>query len=106
MAPDFEAENGVGIGVLRGQHDDRALEAAAAEQLAGFAPVEIGQTDIEQHEIDMAAPRLLQPVAGRRGERRFELLVQRELLAQGLAKLIVIVDDEDLARVAHRGPLA
>jgi hypothetical protein len=32
--------------------------------------------------------------------------MQRELLAQGLAKLIVIVDDEDLARIAHRRPLA
>jgi hypothetical protein len=31
--------------------------------------------------------------------------MQRELLAQRLAKLIVIVDDEDLARIAHRRPL-
>jgi hypothetical protein len=31
--------------------------------------------------------------------------VQRELLAQRLAKLIVIVDDEDLAGIAHRRPL-
>jgi hypothetical protein len=31
--------------------------------------------------------------------------VKRELLAQGLAKLVVIVDDEDPARVAHRRPL-
>jgi hypothetical protein len=27
--------------------------------------------------------------------------VQRELLAQRLAKLVVIVDDEDPARIAH-----
>jgi len=80
--------------------------SAAAEQLAGFPPIEIGQAYIEQHEIDMAAPRLFQPVAGGRGKRGFEFLVQRELLAQGLAKLVVIVDDEDLARVAHRRPLA
>ena len=88
------------------QHDDRALEAAAAEQLAGLAAVEIREPDIEQHEVDMAAPRLLQPFRGGRGERRVELFMQRKLLAQRLAKLIVIVDDEDLARVAHRWPLA
>ena len=72
----FEPENGVGIGGLRRQHDDRPLEAAAAEQLAGLAAVEIGEPDIEQHEIDMAAPRLLQPFGGGRRQRGLEFLMQ------------------------------
>ena len=91
---------------LRRQHDDGALEAAAAQQLAGLAPVEIGQADIEQHEIDMAAARLLQALGRGRRQQRVELLMQAELLAQRLAKLIVIVDDEDLAGITHRRPLA
>ncbi len=102
----LQPENRVGIRGLRRQHDDRAFEAAAAKQLAGFAPVEIGKADIEEDEVDMAAARLLQAL-GRGGRQdRVELLMQAELLAQGLAKLVVIVDDEDLAGVAHRWPLA
>ncbi len=53
----------------------------------------------------MAVPRLLQPVRGVGGQRRVELLMQRKLLAQGLAQFVVIVDDEDLARIAHGRPL-
>ena len=91
--------------VCAGQHDDGTLESAAAQELASLAAVEIGKADIEQHEIDMAAPRLLQAFRRGRREQRVEFLVQAELLAQGLAQLVVIVDDEDLARIAHRRPL-
>ena len=53
----------------------------------------------------MAAARLLQAFRRRRRQQRIEFLMQAELLAQGLAQLVVIVDDEDLARIAHRPPL-
>src|SRR5262249_29541685 len=97
----LEPENGVGIGDLGRQHDDRAFEAAAAEQLARLAAVEIGKAHVKQHEIDMAVAGLPQSLRRRCRKRRLELLVQRELLAQRLAKLVVIVDDEDPARIAH-----
>ena len=78
--------------------------AAAAEQLVGLA----GRRDWSptSSSTDRGCPGLLQPFRGGCGERRVELFMQRKLLAQRLAKLIVIVDDEDLARVAHRWPLA
>ena len=101
----FQPEDRVGIRGLSGQHDDRPLETPAAQQLAGFAAVKIGEADIEKHEIDMAAARLLQAFRRRRRQQRIEFLMQAELLAQGLAQLVVIVDDEDLARIAHRAPL-
>ena len=90
------------VGGLPRQHDDRPLEPAAAEQLARLAAVEIGKADIEQHEIDMAVARKLQPVRCVGREQRVELLVQGKLLAQGIAKLVIVVDDQDLARIAHR----
>src|SRR5262245_792361 len=52
----------------------------------------------------MAVARLLQPFRGRWREDRLELFMQAELLAQRLAKLVVIVDDEDFAGVAHGRP--
>jgi hypothetical protein len=101
----LQPEDGIGIRDLRRQHDDRALEAATTQQLARLAAVEIRKANVEKHEIDMAVAGQLQPLRRSGRERGFELLVQRELLAQGLAKLVVIVDDEDPARVAHRRPL-
>ena len=39
----FQAEDGVGIGVVAGQHDDRRLEAVLAQDAHRFAPVDVGQ---------------------------------------------------------------
>ena len=100
----FKAEDGVGIGGLSREHDDRTLEPAAAKELARLAAVEIGEADIEQHEIDMTVPRKLEPVRRVGGEHRVELLVQGKLLAQGVAELVIVVDDQDLARIAHWPP--
>jgi exodeoxyribonuclease III len=100
----LQPEDRVRIGDLRREHDDGSLEAAAAEQLARLAAVEIGKAHIEEHEVDMTAPRELQSLRSRSPEQRLELLMQRKLLAQGLAKLVVIIDDQDLARIAHRRP--
>ena len=84
--------------------DDRPLEAAAAEQLAGLASIDVGKPNIEKHEVHMAVARQLEAVRGIGREQRIELLVQGKLLAQGVAKLIVVIDDQDLARVTHWWP--
>jgi len=97
----LQPEDGVGIRGLRRQHDDGAFEAAAAQELAGLAAVEIGKADIQKHEVDMTAARLLHALRCRRRKERVELLMQAELLAQRFAKFVVIVDDEDLAGIAH-----
>src|SRR4029078_1488566 len=100
----LEAEDGVRGGRLSRQHDDRPLEPAAAEKLAGLAAVEVGKANVEQHEIDMTVARKLEPVRRVGREQRVELLVQGKLLAQGIAKLVIVVDDKDLARIAHGCP--
>ena len=62
----------------RHQHDDRALEAAAAQQLAGLSPIKVGKADVEKDEIHVAVACKLQPFWC---EQRLELLKQGELLA-------------------------
>ena len=77
---------------------------AAAKELARLAAVEIREADIEQHEIDMTVPRKLEPIRRVGGEHGVELLVQGKLLAQGVAQFVIVVDDQDLARIAHWPP--
>src|SRR5258708_35806204 len=42
----FEPEDGVGIRIVPGQHDDRRLEAVLAQNAHCFAPVDVGKPDI------------------------------------------------------------
>ena len=97
----IEAENGVGLGVLGGQHDDRPAIAALAHLLAGFPPVHVRQPHIEQNQVDHVRAQLLQPGRGRRRIGDLELVMQRELLFERLAQCIIIVDDENLSHGTH-----
>jgi len=69
------------------------LKPAAAQQLAGLPSIEVGKANVEKHKIHMAIARKLKPVRRVGREQRVELLMQRKLLAQGVSKLIVVVDD-------------
>jgi hypothetical protein len=75
----FEAENGVGIGVVPGQHDDRSLEAVLAQNAHRFAAVDVGQAYVHDHEIDLPRLRGLQAFAAVLHGQGLELLVQRQL---------------------------
>ena len=50
----FEAEDGVGIGVMAREHDDWRLEAVLAQDAHGFVAVDVGQADIHNHQIDLS----------------------------------------------------
>ena len=89
--------------VLAGQHDDRRLEAALAQELDRLAAVHVGQADIHHHEIDTALARLLDALGAGRLLIGLELLVERKLLDQALAEDIVVIDDQNLAVPACRG---
>ena len=93
----FQAEDGVGIGVVAGQHDDRRLEAVLAQDAHGLAPVDVGQADIHDHQIDLAGLGALHALGAGIDRDRLEFVVQRELLDQGVAQFGIIVDDQDLA---------
>ncbi len=97
----FEPEDGIGIGVVAGQHDDRRLEAVLAQNAHGFAPVDVGKPDIHDHEIDLAGLGRLHALRAVVDRDRFEFLMEGELLDQRLAQFGIIVDDEDLAGIRH-----
>ena len=97
----FEAQNGVRIGIVAGQHDDGRLEAALAQGTHNFPPVGIGQSDIHQDEIGgVGLGRAGTLGAGIDGG-SFELVVQRQLLHQRIAQIVVVIHDQDLAGIGH-----
>ena len=93
------------VGVVPGQHDDRRLEAVLAQDAHRFAPVDVGQADIHDHEIDLSGLGGLHALGAVVDRDRLEFLVQRELLDQRLAQLGIVVDDQDFAGVRHSSPL-
>ena len=78
----FQAEDGVGIGVVPGQHDDRRLEAVLAQDAHGLAAVDIRQADIHDHQVDLAALGRLHTLGAAIDRDRLELVMQRKLLDQ------------------------
>ena len=47
----FKAENGIGIGVVPGQHDDRSLETVLAQDAYRLAAVDVGQAHVPDHQV-------------------------------------------------------
>ena len=100
-----ETEDHVGIGVVAGQHDDRALEAALAQHLACFAAVHVRQPYVQENQVQMIALDGIDAL-GRSGSRNdFELVMKCQLVLQGLTKVLVVIDDENRLLVRHDRPL-
>ena len=98
----FQAEDGVGIGVVAGQHDDRRLEAVLAQDAHRLAAVDVGQADVHDHQVDLAALGRLHALGAAVDRDGLELLMQRQLLDQRVAQFGIVVDDQDGASVGHR----
>ena len=90
-----------GIGVVAGQHDDRRLESVLAQDAHRLPPVDVGQPDVHDDQVDMTVLGGLQALGCGVDGPRLEFLVQRELLHQRGAQFGVIVDDEDFAGIRH-----
>jgi hypothetical protein len=97
----FEAQDGVGIGILASENNDRLREPVPAQDPHGFTAVEVGQADIHEHQIDLSVLdglNALRAVFDRHG---LKLLVQRKLFRQCVAQFGIIVDDKNPTRVRH-----
>ena len=70
-------------------------DPALPQQATGLAPVHVGQVDVQQDQVGADLAAHAHPLGGRRGLDRAELLVQGQLLGQGLAQVVVVVDDQD-----------
>ena len=95
----LEAEDGIAVRIVPGQHDDRRLEAALAQDAHGFAAVDIRQADIHQHQIDLVALGGLHALGAVFGGDGVELVMQRQLLDQRFAQFGIVIDNQN-------GPLA
>src|SRR4029079_14776802 len=98
----FQPEDGIGVGVVAGQHDDRGLETVLAQYAHGLAAIDVGQTDIHDHQIDLPGLGFGYTLGAGIDRHRLEFVVEGELLDQGGPQFRVIVDDQDLAAVGHR----
>ena len=97
-----EPEDRIGIGVMAGQHHDRALHALLAQLLAELTPVRIGQAHIEHHQIVKRGLRLLDRLGARAALENVKVLGRHQLLCQRLAQIGVVVDQKDLFQPSHR----
>ncbi len=90
------------VGVVAGQHDDRRLEAVLAQDAHRLAAVHVGQADIHDHQVDLAAFGRLHALGAAVDRGGVELLMQRQLLDQRLAQFGIVVHDQDGTLVGHR----
>ncbi len=95
----LEPQDLVGVRILRRQHDDRALEAVAAQNLDRLATVHVGETNVEQHQVDMAVAHLGERFAARPCFGEIEFPVVGQLVAQRLPEVGIVIDYEDAALV-------
>ena len=105
----FEAEDGVGIGIMAGQHDDRGFKSVLAQNADRLAAIDVGQADVHDDQVDLPGLGGLHPLGPAFDGDRLELVVQRKLLDQRIAQLRVVVDDQDFSGIGHgffRGPPA
>jgi hypothetical protein len=60
VRPQLQAHHLVDLLAARGQHHDRLVEALAPQRLADLEPRELGQHDVEDHEVGLGGARALQ----------------------------------------------
>ena len=73
-----------------------------AQQATGLATVHVGQIDVQQDQVGADLAPHPHPVRGGRRLLGPKLLVQIQLLGQGLAQVVVVVDDQNGLGRRHR----
>src|SRR5690606_18266495 len=97
----IEAQDRVSVRSIAGEHDDRRLEARLAQSFAGLTAIHVRQPDVENDQVEMAVLCGFHAACGVSYRGDLELVVKGKLVAQGLAKVLVVIDDENLACCTH-----
>ena len=105
VGPRLEAHHRVGVGIVGGQHDDRPLEAVGAQMPDRLASVHVGQADVHDDDVGRRAGGRLARRGGVGRFRDVEFGMQRQLFAQRLPQVGIVVDDEDSASLRHEYPV-
>ena len=98
----FQPENGIGIGAVAGQHDDRRLEAVLAHDTNDLAAINIRQADIHDDKIDLLGFRRGHRLAPAIDGQRLEFVMQCDLLHQCPEQVGVVVHDQNFSGIRHR----
>ncbi len=77
------------------------LEPIFAQKAAGFAPIHVGKPDIEKDKIGVLALHSGESLSGAVSNMGLKLFMESELLRKRKRKVLIIVDNQDIARVAH-----
>ena len=101
VGADLEPGDLVGLAAFRGQHDDRHL-AARAQLAADFDPVEAGQHQVEDDEVEAALFEALQGFAAVEGGGDVVAVLAQGIAEQRLNRLLV-VDEENAGRPVSHG---
>ena len=88
---------------LGGQHDDGRVERVLAHGAADFVAVDLGQHDVEQHQIGLGRERQSQPGFAVSGRKHFAAL-GGERVRQSAQEGRVVFDNQDAASVHAAAP--
>ncbi len=80
---------------MTGQHDDRRLEAAAAQELHRLAAIHVGQADIHDQEVDRVVARRLHALRGGLFLQHMEFFIETQLLDQHLAQVVIVIHQQN-----------
>jgi hypothetical protein len=80
---------------VSGQHDDRRLEAALAQQLDRFATVHVRQPDVHDQQVDGGGAGAFNTLGCRRFLQNRELVIERKLLGEGFTEVVVVVHQQN-----------
>ena len=101
VGAELEADDPVGLGAAGGDHHDRH-GGFAPQRAAHVAAVDVGQAEVEQHEVRIGLAREPQRVGTRRGDQRLEALADQGVLER-LGDRRLVLDQQD-ARPGHELP--
>lgn len=91
----IEAEDGVGVGIMAGQHQNRAFDVLFAHPAAQFAAIGVGQADIEDDQIIDRLFGFDHRGRAAVGLEHVEIFCHYQLFAERFAQVVIIVDEEN-----------
>jgi hypothetical protein len=97
----IEAKDGVAIGVVTCQHQDRAFHPAFAHPATQLAAIGIGQADIKDHKVIDRGLDLFHALGGVARLEHIEVFGHDQLFAQRFAQIVVIIDKQDFSQGHH-----
>ena len=101
VGADLEPGDLVGLAAFRGQHDDRHL-AARAQLAADLDPVELGQHQVEDDEVEARLVEALERFAAVVGAGHVVAVLAQRIAEQRLDRLLVVHKEYACRPIGHR----